>query len=146
MTLTQYALTFLHQPYRWGGSNPLTGFDCSGFILELLKAFGIEPFRDGTAQDIYAYFKTNGLQTGVGEGSFCFYGKNSSSISHIAYMINKAQVIEAGSGDSTTTTLERAKEQGACIRIRPFNHRKDIVEIIRPDYSEWVSTSWGVSI
>ncbi len=143
MTLTQYALTFLHQPYRWGGSNPLTGFDCSGFMLELLTAFGIEPFKDGSAQDLYAYFRNNGMSTGVGEGTFCFYGKNSSAVTHVAYMINMSQVIEAGSGDSTTTSFERAKEQGACIRVRPFSHRKDLVEIIKPNYPAWVLKNWG---
>lgn len=145
MSLINYALTFLHQPYRWGGSNPLTGFDCSGLVLELFKAFGIAPFSDGSAQDLYNYCRTNGLVTGVNSGALCFYGKSSTAISHVAFMINNVQVIEAGSGDSTTTSLDRAKEQGACVRLRPYNHRKDLVEIIRPNYPKWVDQMWGAA-
>lgn len=145
MTLTQYALTFLGLPYFWGGSNPLTGFDCSGLVLELFKAYGIAPFNDGSAQDLYVYARANGMVSSIGEGALCFYGKGPLAISHVAYMVNRVQVIEAGSGDSTTTTLERAKEQGACIRLRPYNHRKDLVEVIRPNYPQWVEKLWSAS-
>lgn len=144
MTLIEYALTFLHQPYRWGGSNPLTGFDCSGLVLELFKAYGISPFADGSAQDLYAYCRANGMVSGVGAAALCFYGKGPTSISHVAFMINNVQVIEAGSGDSTTTSLDRAKEQGACVRLRPYNHRKDLVEIIKPNYPKWIESAWSV--
>ena len=36
-----YAYSFLGTPYRWGGDDPLTGIDCSGLALEVLKAAGI---------------------------------------------------------------------------------------------------------
>lgn len=139
MTLTEYALTFLHQPYKWGGSNPLTGFDCSGLVLEILKSVGIKPFTDGSAQNLYTHFRTNGGAFGVGPGALCFYGKNSMSITHVAFMINNNQILEAGSGDSSTVTLERAKEQGACVRLRSYQNRNDLVEILTPQYPKWVT-------
>lgn len=138
MTLTEYALTFLHQPYRWGGSNPLTGFDCSGFVLELLKSIGAHPFPDGSAQALYNHYRTNGSAMGVRAGALCFYGKSSTSISHVAFMINLNQILEAGAGDSSTVSIERAKEQGACVRLRPYLNRKDLVEILSPNYPKWV--------
>jgi len=27
--------------YLWGGDDPLAGFDCSGFVIEILKSVGI---------------------------------------------------------------------------------------------------------
>mgnify|MGYP003693531167 CR=1 FL=1 len=138
MSLTEYALTFLHQPYRWGGSNPLTGYDCSGLVIEILKSIGICPFSDGSAQALYNHFRTNGTQMGVRPGALCFYGKNAMGITHIGFMINQNQILEAGAGDSTTVSLERAESQGACVRLRPYMTRKDLVEIISPIYPKWV--------
>lgn len=138
MKLTEYALSFLHQPYRWGGSNPLTGFDCSGLVLEIFKSIGAAPFPDGSAQTLYTHFRNNGITSGVGPGALCFYGKTAMSITHVGFMINLVQILEAGSGDSSTVSLVRASEQGACVRLRPYLHRKDLFDIITPNYPKWV--------
>ncbi|NDD53888.1 peptidoglycan endopeptidase [bacterium] len=37
-TLIQYAMRFVGVPYVYGGNNPLSGMDCSGFVCECLKA------------------------------------------------------------------------------------------------------------
>lgn len=138
MVLVDYAKTFLGKPYLYGGDDPLLGFDCSGLIVELLKSVGICPMPDMSSQQMYTYFKSNGTVSKVGPGALCFYGKSTSTISHVAFMINDYQVIEAGSGDSHTTTFEEAAKQNAFIRIRPFIQRRDLVEVIMPTYPEWM--------
>ena len=35
------ALKFLGTPYRWGGSSPSTGFDCSGLVQYVYSKVGI---------------------------------------------------------------------------------------------------------
>lgn len=40
-----YAKQFLGMQYKWGGSNPNTSFDCSGFVQYVLKHFGVSAPR-----------------------------------------------------------------------------------------------------
>lgn len=134
-------LSFLNLPYAWGGKNPLTGLDCSGLTEQILAQIGMDPPGVQNAQMLYDHYApTSQLQAGQasGFGCLCFYGPSVKQINHVAFMINEFQIIEAGSGDSTTTTEERAAQQGAFVRVRPYNKRKDLVVILSPKYPDWV--------
>jgi peptidoglycan DL-endopeptidase CwlO len=39
--VVSYARHFLGIPYRWGGSSPRSGFDCSGLVRFVYSHFGI---------------------------------------------------------------------------------------------------------
>lgn len=132
--LIQYALCFVGLPYRWGGDDSIYGFDCSGFVQELLMSVGEDPAGDQTAQGLYDYFKLKTDDTEIREGTLLFFGKSPTQITHIALAINKDQMIEAGGGGSATTSLEAAAKANAYIRIRPIYNRRDFVAALRPKY------------
>ena len=133
--LYDYAMKFVNTPYKWGGANALTGLDCSGFVQELLSSVGMDPPGDQTAQGLFDHFRNVPGWNIYGLGSIAFFGKDPAIITHVAMMIDQFRIIEAGGGGSKTNTLEDAKNQGAVIRVRHIANRKDLVAVIRPDYS-----------
>lgn len=135
--LYDYAMSFLNTPYRWGGDDPMTGFDCSGFVQELLASVGIDPPRDQTAQALHDHFILDGYSWRRETGALIFYGKNG-RVNHVAFALTENLVIEAAGGGSRTRTLKDAVRDNAWIRIRPYNYRPDIIRTILPQYPSWI--------
>jgi cell wall-associated NlpC family hydrolase len=140
-SLIEYALKFVGVPYKWGGSNPMTGFDCSGLVQFILQSVGADPKGDQNAQGLHDLFLQQG---GINipepkAGAICFYGKTPATISHVSFCINSNQILEAGGGDSTTVTVTEAAKRDACVRVRVADGRKDRIAIVMPNYPLWVT-------
>lgn len=130
--LYDYAMKHVGKPYMWGGDDPMAGFDCSGLILELLACAGITFKHDKTAHQLYEYFAKHGdLNRGL--GALCFYG-NPERVTHVAMFLDDNFIIEAGGGNSKTQTLNDAIMQNAYIRVRHYEHRRDVCAILMPRY------------
>lgn len=90
--LVDYALQFVGNPYRTGGSDPNTGADCSGFVKYVMEhGAGISMNRSSRSQ------ATQGQQISAEEmqpGDLIFYG-NGSRINHVAMYIGDGQVVHA---------------------------------------------------
>jgi cell wall-associated NlpC family hydrolase len=137
--MINYAIMFVGIPYIWGGDNPVSGFDCSGFIQHVLDSSGMDPKGDQTAQSLYHYFKEKGRETrSIQRGALVFYGKSPTSITHISLAIDSHRIIEAGGGGRSTRSKEDAARCNACVRIKPLTHRSDIVGIIMPNYPSYM--------
>lgn len=133
-TLYDYALSFLGQPYAWGGDDPVDGYDCSGLVQEILASVGADPAGDQTAQTLYEHFRRQGRITTPQLGALVFYGENRNAITHVAFCLDRHRVIEAGGGGSKTKTRADAARQNAFVRIRPYDHRKDVLAVWMPEY------------
>lgn len=133
--LRNYALQFVGIPYIWGGSNPIVGFDCSGFVQELLASVGIDPPGDQSAQNLFDYFEKISTWNVFGCGSIAFYGGSVTKITHVAMMLDTYRIIEAGGGDSSCVSPALAAKKNAFIRVRLIKHRSDLVAVLRPRYA-----------
>lgn len=132
----QYAMSFLGTPYKWGGANPISGVDCSGFVQEVLTSCGIDIQGDQNAQAYYNHFSIHGALNVFGAGALAFYGKDEKSITHITLFINDWQTIGANGGGSHVIDKSFADKNDAFVKIRPFDYRKDLVAVYMPIYGE----------
>jgi cell wall-associated NlpC family hydrolase len=48
--IAQKALGLVGSPYAWGGTNPRSGFDCSGLVTYVMGAYGVYPGRTSYTQ------------------------------------------------------------------------------------------------
>jgi cell wall-associated NlpC family hydrolase len=125
-------------PYYWGGDDPMAGFDCSGFVLEVLQSVGIiSPRKDFTANGLWEFFSAQNCQLDKPDepydGCLVFWSQfPAMPATHVEMCLNATLSIGASGGTSKTDTLQEAIEQDAYIKIRPFRLRKGIKGFLDP--------------
>jgi cell wall-associated NlpC family hydrolase len=118
----KYAKHFLLLPYVWAGDDPMAGFDCSGFIVELLKAAGIlEPSQDLSADGLFNYFKSH--EQSQAPGSLVFWPDAAGRIIHVEMIYLPGHTIGASGGGSGTLSMAEAIRTNAFIKMRPISYR-----------------------
>jgi len=124
-TALKYAWSFVGTPYRWGGDDPMAGFDCSGFCIEILKGVGKLPRKfDTTAAGLFGTFhKVPTPQPGF---LVFWHGSNPNSIIHVEFCVDSTLSLGASGGGSRTLTVDDAIRQNAFIKLRPFRSRDGV--------------------
>jgi len=117
-TAITIAERLLYKPYIWSGDDPLAGFDCSGFCIEVLQSVGRLPPGDWTAAELAAMW---GDVLAPRPGCLVFWNRGS-GIGHveIVYQTGPTLTIGASGGGSSTTTFAEAVKANAYIKIRPI--------------------------
>lgn len=90
--IVEYAKTFLGSKYVAGGSNPKTGFDCSGFTYYVYKNFGYTLNRSSSAQ------AKNGIEVDKSDlqlGDLVLFSQGSKKIGHVGIYIGGNNFIHA---------------------------------------------------
>ena len=120
----EYAWTLLRWkvPYKWAGNDEYVGVDCSGMIVAIFRRIGLISSRADYSSKML-YEKYSRYPSRPGPGCLVFYGKNLEHITHVAFMINRHQVIEAAGAGSECKTVEKAEELGARVRLNPHTYR-----------------------
>lgn len=91
-TVLQRAFALLGTPYRWGGSSPENGFDCSGLVGYVFRTIGIDLPRvsrsmanEGTRVD---------SREALTEGDLVFFGRRG-HVDHVGIYIGNGQFLHA---------------------------------------------------
>lgn len=91
------AMTLLGTPYRWGGSNPDSGFDCSGLVGYVFRtALGIELPRVSREM---ASDRSNQLiadRSALAEGDLVFFGRKG-RVDHVGIYVGEGRFLHAPS-------------------------------------------------
>lgn len=95
--IVNFALQFIGYPYVWGGTNPYTGADCSGFVRYIMQnAAGVWLERTSCSQ------ACQGASVGADQirpGDLVFYAQGG-QVNHVALYIGNGQVVHASSEKS----------------------------------------------
>ena len=106
--LIESALALRGTPYRWGGSSPDTGFDCSGFVSYVLRQHGIVLPR--TTADQFAAGQPV-IRSDVSPGDLVFFSTIGPGPTHVGI------VIEAGD----TPLFIHSPADGSSVRTERFD-------------------------
>jgi hypothetical protein len=128
----RYAFSFVGLPYRWGGDDPILGFDCSGFVIEVLTAVGLLPHGfDSTADGLLRRWREYEVVDGGGAGCVVLWLKGRKAI-HTELMVDPFHTLGASGGGSSTTSDDAAASANAFIKLRPLGYRGRDFVILDP--------------
>lgn len=90
--VVSYALQYVGNRYRYGGSSLTKGTDCSGFTMAVYKKFGYDLYHNAYRQlkDTKKVKMKN-----IRPGDLIFYGRSKKSCSHVALYIGNDKVVHA---------------------------------------------------
>lgn len=88
----QTAMLFLNTPYLWGGKS-VFGIDCSGFVQQVFKCFGIKLKRDAYQQAEQG--EAIGFLQEAKLGDLAFFDNEEGRITHVGIMLNDHQIIHS---------------------------------------------------
>jgi cell wall-associated NlpC family hydrolase len=96
--IVMQALANVGKPYRWGGSNPADGFDCSGLVAHVYDdAIGVKLPR--TSQQM-SRRGTDVGRSGLAAGDLVFFNTSRRAYSHVGIYIGRGRFVHAPSPGS----------------------------------------------
>ena len=103
-TVLQRAFALLGTPYRWGGTSPERGFDCSGLVGYVFRSIGIDLPRVSRAMAHEGTAVAD--RSALAEGDLVFFGKRG-KVDHVGIYIGEGKFLHAPrtGRDVTVSTL-----------------------------------------
>ena len=87
--VAEYAVQFVGNPYKWGGTSLTDGADCSGFVMSVYANFGVS-LPHSSAADRKQGYAVDSLDEAQPGDLICYSG-------HVALYIGDGQIVHASS-------------------------------------------------
>ena len=91
VSLVNYAMQFIGNPYVWGGTSLTKGADCSGYVQSIFRKYGYSLPRTSREQ---ARVGTKISLSNAKPGDLVFYGKGG-TVNHVGIYIGNGQIVNA---------------------------------------------------
>ncbi|KGM57001.1 hypothetical protein N799_12425 [Lysobacter arseniciresistens ZS79] len=117
-SVLQRALALLGTPYRWGGTSPDKGFDCSGLVSYVFRnALGVELPR--VSRDQARTGELIADKSELAEGDLVFFGKRG-RVDHVGIYVGEGRFVHAPSSgkDVMVSSLETGYWSGKYMQAR----------------------------
>lgn len=93
-SVLQRALALLGTPYRWGGTSPESGFDCSGLVGYVFRnALGIELPR--VSREMAKAGELVSDREALAAGDLVFFGKRGRVVDHVGIYVGDGKFVHA---------------------------------------------------
>lgn len=87
VAVAEYAVQFVGNPYKWGGTSLTEGADCSGFVMSVYANFGVSLPHSSSADRKQGY-AVDGLENAQPGDLICYSG-------HVALYIGDGNIVHA---------------------------------------------------
>lgn len=87
---------YLGVPYKWGGTSPETGFDCSGYVRYVFARQGVQLPRTSREQ-AGAGQRVTARVSQLRQGDIMLFAESGKPISHVAIYAGDARIIHSSS-------------------------------------------------
>ena len=99
--IAEYALRFVGNPYKYGGTSLTNGADCSGFVQSVYAHFGYSISRTSKEQARNAGYMDVALkESDLQPGDLIFYANSQGVVYHVALYIGNGKVVHAANSKS----------------------------------------------
>jgi len=108
---------YLGVPYKWGGTSPRTGFDCSGYVQYVYGREGVSLPRTSRQQAV-AGTKRPTRWDAASPGDLVMFAEPGEAISHVAFYAGDGRILHSSSSGGGVRYDDLSTRRGQWFRQR----------------------------